>query len=207
MSNLQSPFNQKDTPAPVEVSLDGTPRTEMTRHANNFYDNLYQPIDEGMDFNGLHSPNHDSLMPITESPAVTNRNVNFKINGNDDSNTPICTFNFGEKENPYPRFNAGIDDIATEKNPYVLLTKSTLLPIKSILSMLLLLPPCPMPLSILKFILPTLMLILNHHCTRKVVRISFRNHIPMTFDLPDQVQLPTRIMMKHFNEVLWNAAR
>jgi hypothetical protein len=30
VSNLKSPFNQKDTPAPVEVSLDGTPRTELT---------------------------------------------------------------------------------------------------------------------------------------------------------------------------------
>jgi hypothetical protein len=93
------------------------------------------------------------------------------------------------------------------KTPYVLLTKSTLLPTKSILSTLLLLPPCSMPLSILNFILPTLMLILNHQCTRKVVQMSFRNHIPMTFDLTDQVQLPTRIMMKRFNEVLWNAAR
>jgi hypothetical protein len=27
MSNLKSPFNQKDTPTPVEVSLDETPRT------------------------------------------------------------------------------------------------------------------------------------------------------------------------------------
>jgi hypothetical protein len=178
MSNLKSPFNQNDTPAPVEVSLDGMPRTELTRHANNLYDNLYHnhPINEGMEFNGLQSPNHDPLMPIPESPAVTNRNVNFKINDNDDSNTPIRKFKFGEKEHPYPRFNAGIDDIAT-KNPYVLLTKSTLLTIKSILSTLLLLPPSPMPLSILKFILPTLMLILNHHCTRKVVRMSFSNHI------------------------------
>jgi hypothetical protein len=120
MSNLKPPFNQKDTPAPVEVSLDGTPRTEMTRHANNLYDNLYHnhPIDKGMEFYGLQSPNHDPLMPITESPAVTNRNVNFKINGNDDSNTPIRNFNFGEKENPYPRFNAGIDDIATATLPH-----------------------------------------------------------------------------------------
>jgi hypothetical protein len=100
ISNLKSPFNQKDTPALVEVSLDGTPRTKITRHANNLYDNLYQPIDEGMDFNGSSSPNHDSLMPITESPAVTSRNVNFKINGNDDLNTPIRNFNFGEKEDP-----------------------------------------------------------------------------------------------------------
>jgi hypothetical protein len=116
ISNLKSPFNQKDTPAPVEVSLDETPWTEMTRHANNLYDNLYQPIDKVMDFNGSPSPNHDPLMPITESPAVTNRNVNFKINGDDDSNTPICNFNFGEKETPYPRFNAGIDGIATKKS-------------------------------------------------------------------------------------------
>jgi hypothetical protein len=34
ISNLKSPFNQKDTPAPVEVSLDESPQTEMTRHAN-----------------------------------------------------------------------------------------------------------------------------------------------------------------------------
>jgi hypothetical protein len=116
ISNLKSPFNQKDTPAPVEVSLDGTPRTEMTRHANNLYDNLYHPIDEVMEFNGSPSPNHDPLMPITASLAVTNYNVNFKINGDDDSNTPIRNFNFGEKENPYPRFNAGNDDIATKKS-------------------------------------------------------------------------------------------
>jgi hypothetical protein len=63
MSNLKSPFNQKDTPDPVEVSLDGTPRIEMTRHAHNLYDNLYHnhPIDEGMEFNGVRSPNHDPL--------------------------------------------------------------------------------------------------------------------------------------------------
>jgi hypothetical protein len=107
MSNLKSPFNQKDTPALVEVSLDGTPRTEMTRHANNLYDNLYQPIDEGMDYNGLHSPNHDSLMSIPESLVVTNHNANFKINGNDDLNTPIRNFNFGEKENPYSKIQCG----------------------------------------------------------------------------------------------------
>jgi hypothetical protein len=75
----------------------------MTQHANNLYDDLYHnhPIDEGMEFNGLQSPNHDPLMPIPESPAVTNRTVNFKINDNDDSNTPICKFNFGEKAHPY----------------------------------------------------------------------------------------------------------
>jgi hypothetical protein len=55
-------------------------------------------------------------MSIPESSAVTNRNVNFKINDKDDSNTPIRNFNFGEKENPYPRFNAGIDNIATKKS-------------------------------------------------------------------------------------------
>jgi hypothetical protein len=79
--------------------LDGTPLTELTQHANNLYDNLYHnhPIDEGMEFNGLHSPNHDPLMPILESPAVTNRNVNFKINDDDDLNTPFRKFNFGEK--------------------------------------------------------------------------------------------------------------
>jgi hypothetical protein len=118
MSNLKSPFNQDDTPAPVEVSLDETPWTGLTRHAKNLYDNLYHnhPINEGMEFNGLQSPNHDPLMPIPESPAVTNCTVNFKINDNDDSNTPICKFNFGEKEHPYPRFNVGIDNIATDKS-------------------------------------------------------------------------------------------
>jgi hypothetical protein len=208
MSTLKSPFNRNDTPTPVEVLLDETPRTGMTRHANNLFDDLYHnhPINGGMEFNGLQSPNHDPLMPIPESPTATTRTVNFKINNHDDSNTPTRKFNFGEKSHPYPRFNAGIDNIATE-NPYVLITKSTLIPIKSILSTLLLLPPCPMPLSILKLIPSTLMLILNHHCTRKVTQMSFRNHTPMTFDLTDQVQLPTRIMMKHFNEVLWNAAQ
>jgi hypothetical protein len=41
MSTLKSPFNRNDTPAPVEVSLDETPQTGMTRHANNLYDDLY----------------------------------------------------------------------------------------------------------------------------------------------------------------------
>jgi hypothetical protein len=179
-------FNRNDTPAPVEVLLDETLRTGITRYANNLYDDPFHnhPIDEGMEFNGLQSPNHDPLMPIPESPAMTTRTVKFI---------------FGEKEHPYPRFNAGIDNIATEK-PYILITKF-------ILSTLLLLPSCPMPLSIPKLIPTMLMLILNHHCTRKVARMSFRNHIPMTSNLTVQVQLPTRIMMKHYNEVLWNADR
>jgi hypothetical protein len=200
-------FNRNNTPAQVEVSLDETPQTEITRHTNNLYDDPYHnhPIDEGMEFSSVQSPNHDPLMPIPESPAATTRTVNFKINNHDDLNTPTRKFNFGEKSHPYPRFNAGIDNIATEKS-LRLITKSTLIPIKSILSMLMLLPPCPMPLSILKLIPTMLILILNHHCTKKVVRMSFRNHIPMTFDLTHQVQVPTRIMMKHFNEVLWNAA-
>jgi hypothetical protein len=118
MSTLKSPFNRNDTPAPVEVSLDETPRTGMTQHANNLFDGLYHnhPIDGGMEFNGMQTPNHNPLMPIPKSPAATNRTVNFKINNHDDSNTPTRNFNFGEKENPYPRFNAGIDNIATE-NP------------------------------------------------------------------------------------------
>jgi hypothetical protein len=68
MSTLKLPFNRNNTPAPVEVSLDETPRTGMTRHANNLYDDLYHnhplfnhPIDEGIEFNGLQSPNHDPL--------------------------------------------------------------------------------------------------------------------------------------------------
>jgi hypothetical protein len=68
-----------------------------------------------MAFNGSPNPNHDPLMPVTASPAMTYRNVNFKINDGDDSNTPIRNFNFGEKENTYPRFEAGIDNIATKK--------------------------------------------------------------------------------------------
>jgi hypothetical protein len=116
LSNLKSPFNQGNTPAPAEVSLVETPRIEMIRHANNMYDNLYHPIDEAMAFNGSPNPNHDPLMPITPSPALTHRNVNFKINDDDESNTPIRNFNFGEKENPYPRFNAGINNIATKKS-------------------------------------------------------------------------------------------
>jgi hypothetical protein len=110
-------FNRNDTPAQVEVSLDETPRTGITRHANNLYDDPYHnhPIDERMEFNGVRSPNHDPLMPIPESPAATNRTVNFKINNHDDSNTSTRKFNFGEKSHPYPRFNAGIDNIATEK--------------------------------------------------------------------------------------------
>jgi hypothetical protein len=66
--------------------------------------------------NDLQSPNHDPLMPIPESPAATNRTVNFKINNHDDSNTPTRKFNFGEKSHPYRRFNTGIDNIATEKS-------------------------------------------------------------------------------------------
>jgi hypothetical protein len=121
MSTLKSPFNQNDTPAPADVSLDETPRTGLTRHANNLYDDLYfshhlsnrnnppaqaevsldetprtgitqhaknlyddpyhnHPIDEGMEFNSVQSPNHDSLMPIPESTAATTCTVNFEIN-------------------------------------------------------------------------------------------------------------------------------
>jgi hypothetical protein len=187
----------------------------------NLYDNLYHPIDEVMAFNGSPNPNHDTLIPITESPAVTNRNVNFKINGDDDSNTRICNFNFGEKENPYPRFNAGIDDIATKKSlrsttyapapsAYVQNTSpatyrvhpdtNQVHPVYAPASATL--PHAPVHTQVHPAYLPMLMLILNHHCTRKVVQMSFRNHIPKTFDLTDQVQLPTRTMMKHFNEVL-----
>jgi hypothetical protein len=200
-------FNRNDAPAQVEVSLDETPRTGITRHANNLYDDPYHNhhIDEGMEFNGVQSPNHDPLMPIPESPAATTRTVNFKINNHDDSNTQTRKFNFGDNH-IHTQDSTRVLITLPPKSPYVLITKSTLIPIKSILSTLLLLPPCPMPPSILKLIPTMLMLILNHHCTRKVGRMSFRNHIPMTFDLTDQVQLPTRIMMKHFNEVLWNAA-
>jgi hypothetical protein len=41
MSTLKSPFNPNDTPSPADVTLDETPRTGLTRHANNVYDNLY----------------------------------------------------------------------------------------------------------------------------------------------------------------------
>jgi hypothetical protein len=104
MSTLKSPFNPNDTPSPVDVTLDETPRTGLTRHANNLYDDLYyntlldlsnqndtpaqvevsldetpqigitrhtnslydnpyhnHPIDEGMGFNSVQSPNHDPL--------------------------------------------------------------------------------------------------------------------------------------------------
>jgi hypothetical protein len=53
LSNLKSPFNQGNTPAPAEVSLVETPRTGMTRHANNMYGNLYHHIDEAMAFNSF----------------------------------------------------------------------------------------------------------------------------------------------------------
>jgi hypothetical protein len=68
-----------------------------------------------MEFNSVQSPDHDPLMTIPESTAATTRTVNFEINNNDDSNTPSSKFNFGEKSHPYPRFNAGIDNIATRK--------------------------------------------------------------------------------------------
>jgi hypothetical protein len=102
-------FNRNDTPAQVEVSLDETPQTGITRHANNLYDDPYHnhPIDEGMEFNGVRSPNHDPLMPIPESPAATTRIVNFKINNHDDSNTPTRKFNFGEKSHPYTKIQRG----------------------------------------------------------------------------------------------------
>jgi hypothetical protein len=41
MSTLKSPFNPNDTPSPVNVTLDETPQTGLTRHANNLYDGLY----------------------------------------------------------------------------------------------------------------------------------------------------------------------
>jgi hypothetical protein len=123
-----------------------------------------------MDFNGPHSPNHDSLMPITESPAVTSCNVNFKINGNDDLNTQIRNFNFGEKENPYPRFNAGIDSIATEKplrpNNQVHPVTNQVHPVYAPAPAPATLPHAPVYTQVHP---PYLMLILNHHCTRKVV--------------------------------------
>jgi hypothetical protein len=120
MSTLKSPFNPNVTPAPVDVSLDETPRTGLTRHANNLYDDLYynhhlsnrndipaqvevlldetpqtgitlhtnslydhpyhnHPIDEGMEFHSVQSPNHDPLMPIPESTAATTRTVNSRL--------------------------------------------------------------------------------------------------------------------------------
>jgi hypothetical protein len=146
MSTLKSPFNPNDTPSPADVTLDETPRTGLTRHANNVYDDLYinklvesldgtfrtgiprhtnssyddlyhnHPIDEGMEFDSVQSPNHDPLMPIPESTAAPTRSVKFEINDHDDSDTPSNKFNFGEKLHPYPKFNAGIDNIATEKS-------------------------------------------------------------------------------------------
>jgi hypothetical protein len=129
MSTLKSPFNQNDTPAPVdvsldeiprtfnrndtpaqvEVSLDETPRTGITRHTNNLYDDPYHnhPIDEGMEFNSVQSPNHGPLMPIPESTAATTRTVNFEINNHDDLNTPSSKFNFGEKITSIPKIQRG----------------------------------------------------------------------------------------------------
>jgi hypothetical protein len=69
-----------------------------------------------MEFNSVQSPNHDPLMPIPASTAAATRTVNFEINNHDDSNTPSSKFNFGEKSHPYPKFNAGIDNIATKKS-------------------------------------------------------------------------------------------
>jgi hypothetical protein len=83
MATLKSPFNPNDTPSPVDVTLDETPQTGLTRHANNVYDDLYlnklvalldgtygtgiprhtnhsyddlyhnHPIDEGMEFDSV----------------------------------------------------------------------------------------------------------------------------------------------------------
>jgi hypothetical protein len=128
MSTLKSPFNQNDIPAPVDVSLDETPRTGMTRHANNMYDNLYYnhplfnqnntpaqvevSLDE-MPRTGItrheknlyddpyhNHPIDDPLKPIPEAPAATDRTVNFKIDNHVDLNTPTRRFKFGEKSHP-----------------------------------------------------------------------------------------------------------
>jgi hypothetical protein len=144
MSTLKSPFNPHDTPSPVDVTLEleETPQTGLTRHANNVYDNLYinklvelldgtsrtgiprhtnssyddpyhnHPIDKGMEFGSVQSPNHDPLMTIPE--PTDERAVHFDINNHDDSDTPSSKFNFGEKSHPYPKINAGIDNIAIE---------------------------------------------------------------------------------------------
>jgi hypothetical protein len=40
MSTLKSPFNQNGTPSPVDVTLDETPRTGLTRHTNHMYDRI-----------------------------------------------------------------------------------------------------------------------------------------------------------------------
>jgi hypothetical protein len=116
MSTLKCPFNPNYTPSPVDVTLDETPRTGLTRHANNVYDDSYinnlvesldgtsrtgnprhtnilyddpyhnHLIDEGMEFGSVQSPNHDPLMPIPE--PTDERTVQFDINNHDDSNTP-----------------------------------------------------------------------------------------------------------------------
>jgi hypothetical protein len=41
MSTLKSPFNPNDTPSPVDITLEETPRTGLTQHANHMYDDLY----------------------------------------------------------------------------------------------------------------------------------------------------------------------
>jgi hypothetical protein len=143
MSTLKSPFNPNDTPSPADVMLDETLQTGLTRHANHMYDDLYynnladaldgtfrtgnprhtnssyddpyhnHPIDEGMEFGSVQSPNHDPSLPIPE--PTDERTVQFDINNHDDSDTPSSKFNFGEKSHPYPTFNAGIDNIATNR--------------------------------------------------------------------------------------------
>jgi hypothetical protein len=102
MSTLKSPFNPHDTPSPVDITLEleETPRTGLTRHTNNVYDDLYinkldemldgtswtgiprhtnslyddpyhnNPIDEGMEFGSVQSPNHDPLMTIPEPTTL-----------------------------------------------------------------------------------------------------------------------------------------
>jgi hypothetical protein len=76
----------------------------------------HHPIDEGMEFDSVQSPNHDPLMPIPESTTAPTRSVNFEINNHDDSDTPSSKFNFGEKSHQYRKINAGIDNIAIKKS-------------------------------------------------------------------------------------------
>jgi hypothetical protein len=96
LSSFSSPFNHGNI-APAGVPMDETPRTGITQHANELHDNLHYPIDEVMTFGGPSHQRPDLLAPVTASPTLTERTVNFKTtNNNDGSNTPLRLFHLSE---------------------------------------------------------------------------------------------------------------
>ena len=68
------------------------------------HDELHRPIDEGMTFGGSSPNRPDPLVPVTASPAFTERTVNFKT---ENDTTPVRPFKFGvDNTSPVSQFKA-----------------------------------------------------------------------------------------------------